>query len=263
MFRPDDKTIIPEPTPERVYQCALYLQKQNKGIKKDEFTKNMTMSDVFGDKDNKSIFGYAYGVLRELDLAVETDGLIYPSEALSRIKTAAEFRKHCAKTIFQWENSLFSQVTSMYCQYAEQILKGQKWEDTVSFMGSQGLQFHANVMKGWRLWAPFLGCGYLCEPHMIPNWAVRISDLIKDQDEFEKNQDIPIETFIAWLTFQAPEVRNSIEGKKIGLGVSNGLNTLDELKMIKVISLPDAVQWQMVTANGLGSISHVRILGVK
>lgn len=259
MFRLDDKVIVPEPTPERVYQCALYLQNHNKGITRADFKKAMAMPEIFEDKGEK-IFDTTYGVLKELELCMENDGKIFPSEALLVIKSVHDFRRHCARTVFQAEGSLFFNVTSMYSEFAADMMKARKWDDVNLFMGQHGLQIHPNVLKGWRLWAPFLGCGYLNDYFMIPNWAQRIADLLEDQQEFQPNEEYPIEQFMNWLMAKAPEIKSSIKGREIGLGISNGLRTLDELGILKIIHTPDASQWQLVATSGSNVISYVKIV---
>lgn len=256
MFNPEDKVIVPEPTPERVYQCALYLQKHSGGILRTDFKKAMAMPEICSDSSGK-IFDTTYGVLKELGLCSEVDGKIWPSDALKKIKNANDFRRYCARFVFQFEDSLFFNVTQMYCEYAEELMAMRKWDDVNVFMGQRGLEFHPNVLKGWRLWAPFLGCGYLNDYFMIPNWARRISDLLDTQTEFRMNEDIPISKFMFWLTSQAPEVKNSIQGTRIGLGVSNGLKTLNDLGELRVIHMPDADLWQLSDNSRL---SHVRIV---
>ncbi len=259
MFRSEDKVIVPEPTPERVYQCALYLKKHDKGITRADLKKALTMPEIFEDKGDK-IFDYTYGVFSELDLCSEMDGKIYPTEKLKEINSVHDFRKYCARMIFQWKDSLFSKVTSLYCKMAEDMLKVSKWDEVNMIMGQNEVLIHPNVLKGWRLWAPFLGCGYLNDYFMMPNWAQRMSDILEDQKDFPVSERIPIDKFIAWFVSQAPEVGESIEGAKIGLGVSNGLLTLNELGILRIITDPEANHWQMKQTGGSRAISHVEIV---
>lgn len=257
MFTPDNRTVIPEPTPERVYQLVIYLQRQ-KSIKREDLLKAMTMPDVYGD--NRDVFNHTFGVARELNLLVESDGQVVSTEALNNIQNVADFRRYCARIVFQWEDSLFSQVTSFYCTNAEGLRSAQGIDDIVAFLGRAGFSIHDNVIKGWRLWAPFLGCGYLQGNVLIPNWQQRIADLLQDQIDLPRRKEISIDVFIKWLKLKAPEVRGSISGNHIGLAVTNGLKTLDALGILKVITTPDAVQWQLVPTYGASTVSHVMIM---
>ncbi|QTE70314.1 hypothetical protein JRC49_10940 [Clostridiales bacterium FE2011] len=258
MFTPSNSTIVPEPSPERVWQLATYLQKLDKPVKRDDLYKAMAMPEVYGE--NKGIFNDTLSVAKELDLVNEADGLISVSEELGKIRTKDDFRRYAARIVFQWEDSLFFRVTAFFCAHAEDMRKLESINDVVAYLGANGISIHDNVIKGWRLWAPFLGCGYLFGNVLIPNWQQRIADVLFSQQKWPKKQQIPFSEFITWLQHEAPETRDSIQGKQVGLGVSNGLRTLDELGVLKIVFTPDASQWQLVKTSGQNAVSYVQIM---
>jgi hypothetical protein len=66
-----------------------------------------------------------------------------------------------------------------------------------------------------------------------------------------------------WLEDQCPEIKESRDGTRLGLAVSNGLRTLNAQQVIELISQPDALKWQMyvLESETINDLSHVRIAG--
>ncbi len=260
MFGPHRDRISLGATPERAYYCILYLKSLKQPIKKKAFYEAMCIPEVF--EDNHDYFNKTYNVLQQLGLIQEVDNMVRPTSQLLSLESPSDFRRYASRTAFQWEDSLFFRVTSCYCAFAEEFLKAVKKEDVRVILDNHGVKTsNYDDVLSWRLWAPYLGCGYLNGDYMIPNWQQRIADLLFDQKEFKKKEDIPIARFVEWLKAFAPETAASFNGTQIGLGVSNGLNTLNDLGILEIFSLPDAAQWQLVKTSGDPKISHVRIRG--
>ncbi len=262
MFGPHKDIISLGATPERVYFCAQYLRTRREKLKRDDFYDSMCMPKEFGD--NKDYFNKSLNVLEQLSLMEEADKMVSGTENLAKITSPDAFRRYAARKVFQWEDSLFFLITESYCEHAEEFLKCSKKDEIPGLLESYGVKIkNFNDMLSWRLWAPWLGCGYLNGDYMIPNWHQRIADLLYDQKEFQPGEEVPISQFMKWVTLKAGETAKSVQGTQIGLGLSNGLRTLHELKKLEIISVPDASQWQLVRTSGLSQISHVRIREVK
>ena len=257
MFKNGVDTVIPEPIPSRVYAVCQYIKK-HRGQKQD-IMHAVCMDDVFTASDNSDIFNHSLNAAVELGLVKGVDNEYSAEEALLGINSMVDFRRYAANEIFKRPESLIFKITSLYCEYAEEMLQYTKWEQVVESLGNHGLQFPYNTILGWRFWVPFLGCGYLNDTVMLPNWYVRFDDLLATQKEFKPGQMVPIKDFVEWIEAKCPEVRKSRKETQLGLGVSNGLRTLEAMGKVKLERQPDSLQWQLYRFEGSNDISHVTI----
>lgn len=269
MFKPGKDTLSTDPIPERVYAIVEYIKRHapnsEKAITKSELQGIMCMSDVFDQADNKDIFNASFNAATELGLITVSDGGCYGTEALGRINSISDFRYYAADIIFDRDDSIFTWITTTYINMAEEMQRVNKWENVVEILqknAEEGETVAHNAVLGWRFWAQFLGIGYVHNGMLIPNMARRFADVLKHQTTYSVNRRIPISEFMIWLENECPEMQKSRDGKSLGLAVSNGLRTLDEIGIIKMERLPDAEQWILYKFQSQNEVSHI-VLTVK
>jgi len=251
------------PTPERVY--ALGRLVANCPYTRTDLYNGLCMSDVYGE-GNQDIFGYTLTVAQELELIKSQDTQFSLSCDRSVLKDYPSFRKHAARIAFSRPNGTFFQTTSLYLELAEEVLKAPRWADVVTLFNERGgLNLKDNDMLGWRFWTSFLGIGYLHTDMLIPNVYTRVKDALETQVDFKTGESVPLSRFMGWLEMQCPEIKNSRNEFRLGLGVSNGLRMLKEQGFVDLISQPDAEKWQLnyLEAETINDVSHVRIVSVR
>jgi hypothetical protein len=173
------------------------------------------------------------------------------------------FRKYAARTALSRPETIYFRTTSLYIKLAESVLKCPNWGAVVALFNNNGMNLSDNDIYGWRFWTSFFGIGYLHQQMLIPNCYLRFKDVLDEQDSFKVGESIPINRFMLWLEDQCPEIKESRDGTRLGLAVSNGLRTLNAQQVIELISQPDALKWQMyvLESETINDLSHVRIAG--
>lgn len=271
MFKFGKDSLIPDPTPERVYAIIEYLRKHSpvkeKAIGRINLQEIMCMSDIYTVSDNKDIFNHACNTAVEIGLVVIEDGQCFCSQEATSISSMAQFRKYTAKTVFNRKDSIFFQMTSCYILHAEEMQELSKWENIQEVLKKARPEIAdyitPNAMLGWRFWASFLGEGYIHNYMLIPNPAKRFLDVLQNQKDMNVGSMIPLREFIEWLEHQCPEIVGSRKDSIIGLAVSNGLRTINELGAIELVRMPDAEQWSLYHFPTDNEYSHIIIGGKK
>lgn len=247
------------PTPERVFALCRYVRKNP--CNREDLYQELCLGLVFGD-GSKDIYGYTLAVAQELELVKEIEGRYSVTDAARELEDHISFRRYSAKTAFSRADSIYFETTSLYIKLAETVMKCPNWEAVAALFNQNGMELSDNDMFGWRFWTSFFGIGYLHQQMLIPNCYIRFKDVLEIQDSFRLGEAIPIDEFMLWLETQCPEIKDSRDGNKIGLTVSNGLRTLDAQNVIELSSQPDAYKWKMYNLESeiINDLSHVRMV---
>lgn len=248
------------PTPERVFALTKTLAEHS--YNRQTLYELLCMPDVFGDNSKNDEFGYSVRTAQELELIQENDGGYSLTVNNEVIQDYYSFRKYAAKTALSRTNTIYFKTTSLYIKLAESVLKCPNWGAVLALLNQNGMELTDNDMYGWRFWTSFFGIGYLHQQMLIPNCFIRFLDVIEVQESFKIGEDIPVDQFLLWLEVQCPEIKDSREGTKLGLAVSNGLRTLGTQHVIELRSQPDAYKCQLYAFESeyINDISHVRIM---
>lgn len=247
------------PTPERVFALCRFIRRNP--CNREDLYQELCLGSVFGD-GSKDIFGYTLTVAQELELIKEIEGRYSVTDTAKELEEHISFRRYSAKIAFSRADSIYFKTTSLYIKLAEDVMKCPNWGAVAVLFNQNGMDLSDNDMLGWRFWTSFLGVGYLHQQMLIPNCYIRFLDVLEIQESLRLSEAIPIDEFMLWLETQCPEIKESRDGNKIGLAVSNGLRTLDAQKVIELRSEPDAYKWKMYNFESeiINDLSHVRIL---
>ena len=259
MFKSGKDSMREFPTPERVFALCRYVSRNP--CNREELYQEICLSSVFGD-GNKEIFRYTVAVAQELEFIKEIEGRYSVTDAVQELENNITFRRYSAKITLSRTDSIYYKTTSLYIKLAENVMKCPNWGAVATLFNQNGMELSENNLLGWRFWTSFLGIGYLHQQMLIPNCYIRFKDVLEIQESFRLSEYIPIDEFMLWLEIQCPEIKESRDGNKIGLAVSNGLRTLDAEKIIELRSEPDAYKWKMYNFESeiINDLSHVRIL---
>lgn len=250
--------MAPGPTPERVYALAKYLEAREKS--REELFQDICMVEVQGD-GSKDIYDQSILVAQELGLIRLVDGRFKLSVDAEVLSTHESFRRYVANETLVGEDSLFFQTVSFYLKRVDDFITCEDRDAVLQLFIQNQISLNHNDLLGWRFWASFIGIIYLHESHFIPNTYVRIHDVLINQTNFAKREAVPVVRFFVWLESRCPEFKESRRDTIIGLAVATGLQTLEDLGEIELISQPDATKWQLdLFDSKRKDVSHIRIM---
>ncbi len=259
MFKSGKDTMREFPTPERVFALCRYVKRNS--YNREDLYQELCLGTVFGD-GSKDIFGYTLAVAQELELITEIDGIYSITEEGKEIEDFITFRRYASRTALSRMETIFFKTTALYIKLAESAMKCKNWGVLLALYNKNGMDLSDNDMLGWRFWTSFFGIGYLHQQMLIPNCFIRFKDVLDIQESFKVGEAVPIEKFMLWLETQCPEIKESREGTKLGIAVSNALRTLEAQQIIELKSHPDAYRWQLyiLESEELNDISHIQIV---
>jgi hypothetical protein len=199
----------------------------------------------------------------ELGLIQNKDGvysIIIPAEILN---TYIGFRRYVSDRVFKQNETTFFIVTEWYLSQNEKIFAYDSWEDKAAAAVRDGISgVGEHDMLGWRLWASFLGEGYLHARTLIPNMKIRLQDVLaaRYNQDFSYGKEITAKDFLAWLRINIPEAAQTPDGRPT-LGLSNGLRTLRECGLISARAQTDARRFELYPIEGeaFNEISHIEV----
>lgn len=260
MFRQAPDSMIPDPTPERVFSLCRLLAYQS--MSREELVEALSLGKP--SKTNYSEIGAALSVAQNDLWAVRIqDGVYQLTVAPEVVQSPDQFRRFVASKAFTETSSRFVLFTRWYIAQNEGVFTINTWEARAKTAEKEvaalkGLR--ENDALGWRFWAAFLGIGYLSGTALIPNMKQRLADVFaaKLQPTFSYGEPILAKSFFAWLDQELPEVDLSQE---IPMAVSAGLRTLHELGAIQLESRRDTekVFLYYVSGDQWNTISHITV----
>jgi hypothetical protein len=233
--------------PERVYalvKLAYYKRLTESELKLLLLPENLnTRDDVF----NK-VFNFAL----ENNLIEEgPDGFILSNLDEDDLQPANNFRKFMANKLLTDENSTFFRYTSWYLAQGKKIFEHKSSNQLQKSITREDLiKLMKHDLLAWRFWAKYLGVGFLHESFVIPNAAIRIKNVILEDDNLERNKPISFNDFMGWLLEKCPEFKEGINNNNLSLGVSSGLRTLHDQDKIELREVKDASHiWHLIQSS--------------
>lgn len=248
---PFSERIQKEATPKRVY--AFLKLVEYKEMTKSELEKYLqpkALQNKELSKANNTPFTSVYSFVEKANL-IEVDKYFGETITLKNIesddlKDWDSYRKFMSKLLLSNENSNFLKFTSWYLQQEKEVFNYSSSEDIQKHLsGDIGVLIEGDIL-GWRFWASFLGIGFLSGGIIIPNTYLRIKDAIEEDTTIQRDVEIPFEDFIKKILVRCKEFKSCINGNNINFGISNGLRTLHDKKLIQLIKTNDSTEvWHL------------------
>lgn len=241
---PFSNRINKESTPKRVY--AFLKLVEYKEMTKKELLKYLQPEEL--NNGNNTPFAAVYSFTEKANLIDVNfaENITLNNVTSKDLNDWNSYRKFMAKLLFSDENSNFLKLTSWYLQQGSDVLNYSSSKDIQKYLsGDIGVLAEGDLL-GWRFWSSFLGIGFLSSGIVVPNTYQRIKDVLEDDLNIEREVEIPFETFIEMLRVNCKEFKSSINGNNISFGVSNGLRTLHDQKLIELIKTNDSTNiWHL------------------
>lgn len=260
MFLQAPDSMIPDPTPERVFSLCRLLAYQSMSREKLVEALSLEKNSESNHFEIRAALNVAHN---DLGIVRNQDGIYQLAVAPEVVQSPDQFRKFVASKAFARSDSSFVLFTKWYIAKNEKVFTLSSWESRAIEAGREVAalkKISKNDMKGWRFWAAFLGIGYLSGTALIPNMKQRLEDVFaaKLQPTFSYDEPILAKSFFAWLDQELPEVDLSQE---IPMAVSTGLRTLHELGAIQMESRQDTekVFLYYVSGDQWNTISHITV----
>ena len=262
MFKKNYDSMRMEPTPERVLAiCRLASQRK---LSHDQMKEYLTLGQL-GDKEVGTVNSSLAVALDELHLLQEKNGVITyvgPDEAL---KSGKSFRQCVSAIIFGVKDSTFVLFSKWLINKNEELFGLSNWATiaaTCSKEESKLVKLDENAVLGWRLWAAFLGLGYLSGTMFLPNMKVRLQDLLETSfpQKFPYDETIRAEEFLPWLLAKMPEI--DFDKNTLPLALSSAFWTLHDLELIKLEVRQDSKRVSLYRGNG-GKLNEFSLITVR
>ena len=243
---PFSKKIQKEATPKRVY--AFLKLVEYKEMTKDELEKYLQPKEL--NKGNNTPFTAVYSFVERANL-IEIDKDFGESITLNNIESSDlkdwdSYRKFMAKLLLSNENSNFLKFTSWYLQQEKEVFNYSSSKEIQKHLSGDIDTLIEDDILGWRFWASFLGIGFLSGGIIIPNTYQRIRDVLEEDLSIKRDIEIPFEEFMQKILIKCKEFKSCINGNNINFGISNGLRTLHDQKLIQLIKTSDSTDiWHL------------------
>lgn len=245
-------------TPKRVY--ALCKLSYNRNITRKE-VKEYMQPQILNNTENAINevlrFSLKGGLVKE-----SKAGFIKCNLSHSQINNFNSFRYYIANKSLNDPDLIFSRFSSWYIARGNKVYNDspevliREFDKEINVSSEKNIYNKTNLVA-WRTWANFLGLGFIHNGKLIPNLAVRIKDVIKNNNFKEKN-DYVFTDFINKLNKHAKEIDGgeifiknqgdiNKDNKEISLALSNGLRILEEKDLIEMRSVSDSLdRWHLI-----------------
>ena len=260
MFQKAPDSMIPDPTPERVFALCRLIARRS--MSRDELRNAMSLGKA--SSSSYSEFQSALSVAAE-DLGVlhYADDKLVLAIAPEHLASPTAFRRYAGTRAFRNKDSSFVLFTRWYLAQNERVFALDSWEVKAKTAAQEvpalaGLR--ENDALGWRLWAAFFGLGYLSAASLIPNANIRLADLFATAfpESFPYDEPVQAADFMPWLAEKMPEA--DLNGVW-PMAVSAGLRTLDELGRIRLEARQDTHRISLFFVDGepVNEFSHITV----
>lgn len=250
-------------TPNRV--LALCQLVAYKSLKKQELSDLLQPPNLNASKSQfENVFTFANKSLIEENSVTEKIQLKVNKEDVA---THEAFRRTVSKIGLSKPDLMFYRFTSWYLMHGEKVFSKSSKELADSF--NSEMEFDSNDpnkyndtnIPAWKTWACFLGYGFQHRGVVIPNIAVRLTDLLAESHDMAIGKFIPFAEFMSWLASVSPELdggevfnRNKGEtvlpSQHLSLGLSSGLRALHDQGLIELHYQSDALDtWFLTRCN--------------
>ena len=257
---PFSNRINKEATPKRVY--AFLKLVEYKEMTKEELETYLQPKEL--NRGNNTPFNAVYSFAEKSNLIERDfgDTIILKNIESKHLKDWNYYRKFMAKLLLSNENSNFVKFTSWYLQQEKDVFNYSSSKDIQKYLSGDVGVFIEDDILGWRFWVSFLGIGFLSGGIIIPNTYQRIKDVLEEDLSIEREVEIPFGEFLDKLLINCKEFESCINGNNINFGISNGLRTLHDQKLIQLIKTSDSTNvWHLYRTEHeiLEDVTSIRI----
>ena len=260
MFQKAPDSMIPDPTPERVFALCRLIARRS--MSRDELRNAMSLGKA--SSSSYSEFQSALSVAAEGPGALhDADDKLVLAIAPEHLASPTAFRRYAGTRAFRNKDSSFVLFTRWYLAQNERVFALDSWEVKAKTAAQEvpalaGLR--ENDALGWRFWAAFFGLGYLSGASLIPNANIRLADLFATAfpESFPYDEPVQAADFMPWLAEKMPEA--DLNGVW-PMAVSAGLRTLDELGRIRLEARQDTHRISLFFVDGepVNEFSHITV----
>jgi hypothetical protein len=191
-----------------------------------------------------------------------------------------DFKRAIIARAIKNKELMFWKFTSWYVMRDNRVLNEKAKDLETSFNQELNTEqdatfiYNETNINGWKTWAVFLGYGFLHAGVVLPNLAVRLSNLLIEDHKLQRNQYLTMADFMEWLRETAPELdggplsemfrgKSSLPTQHLSLGLSSGLRALHDQNIIKLNYVRDARDtWHLTRApfhEITGQVSQIMI----
>lgn len=234
MFTPGTKMQTPA-TPERVYTLCRIIEKQPMALK--ELRERMEPDYL---QNKTSYFSDYRNAAQELELIAVSDNVASLCVDPREIASLEAMRRCVNGRLEHYRGGKFYEVTREYFRRGDDILTqgNSVVEMAGSLSASIGMAVDGMEMRAWRFWAPFLGFGQMQDMLLLPNAATFLRDVILHSD-LERRQYSFGEFIRALSPYCGIVFDEELANHRLNFGVSNGLRTLHDMKVIRLEHILD------------------------
>lgn len=222
-------------------------------------------------------------------LAEDAAGIVRLQVPLARIETLAAFRSYMQEALLLVtddgdDNFLFNLYTAWYAAQDDRVFQFEqkdfelRFNETL-FPDADERRFNTTKLRGWRVWAAFLGHGWLLNQGartiLVPDARMRIEPIL-GQLLPEGQSLVRMGDFIEQLAEHCPELdrgtlfqrcaqvsrTSDLFSNRLSLMLSNALRVLDTAGIIRLSLQADAlIKWQLYPAAGHAHrlVSHIQL----
>ena len=223
----------------------------------------------------------------KLVIEIPSENVIQAGDNLSSLLDPKDFKARMQSSLLgqadeNGPNFLLNIFTAWYFVQNENVFQFSKDFDKQFneevFRDDTERHFNSTKLNGWKMWASFLGLGWLNKENgiVIPDVHDRIDSLLSNILPITRKQAVTFGEFITKLTEYCPELDGGVLFKKcwqysrqaaadrnrLSLALSTALRVLHDEEKIELIRRADAAEnWQLFPASGhdISQVTHIRL----
>lgn len=276
-------------TPPRLHSMVRLASQLRQPIRKDLFNALQPV-EALPKLTNQEAATSVFAAARSCGLLAEdAEGVVRLQVAPEAVETLAAFRRYMQGALLDVtddgeDNFLLNLYSAWYAAQDDRVFKFEQKDFEIRFRealfpGADERRFNTTKLRGWRVWAAFLGHGWLLEQGgrtvLVPDARTRIEPLLGRLLP-ERQSSVRLGDFMEQLGEHCPELdggtlfrrcaqvsrTSDIFGNRLSLMLSNALRVLDTAGLIRLTLQADApVKWQLYPAAGQahGQVSHIQL----
>lgn len=219
--------MVTEAIPARVF--ALYkIVITNKNMTRNEVQELMEPSAI---RDGSPYFSNILKTAQELNLVDIRDNNVVSTLDAEPLKNMDDLRKQVISKLPTFEDGQFYKVTNAIINLNEKIFEHASISDldVLNYIESKtGQSVTAQMIRGWRFWAQFLGIGYMQQMTFLPNAYVFSKNVLRIIN-LTPNEEYDIDVFLNKFNQYGRILTDNLESPKhINLALSYALRELHD-----------------------------------